>query len=791
MGTKSLISTFTTIAATSLSLISAPAYSAYDDAGTAYTTQTAEEWTEDSANELITLANSFACIIKNSRGDLSQHVNGNWQALIDETACGLAEDNSQGGKSLAKAILTSSRASNTSPQEVTAWFNASGNDRYIANVTITSTADDVPPFGAWYFSFFKERAGANGTSVNLETSNLGSTDNGFTKISQSGSDVLLEIAELYKDGGISQKQEAVITIVDGNTDTVKFLGKTTTNGAVTGMAGQTDSDYYFKATVNSSGAVNDSACLSRSNQWANNFAYKLYNANTGAAISLDAGYGFETDDGVRGYVGSWGIWFDDDPSNDDDGNPFSPSNTYVSATKNSDDSAVTLYWSPGQLFSRNATTETMSDGDSFRWWGEVSNQFDEYFATWDDTNNHFNLTDSDSNSVGTLTTAAINLSPHEGWLWSDLKRTSVYWDGNASGEISFDVKSKTDATSAESSATSTTFRCTDATCPGAASGSMTLTDWVDNGYGRDDFFGGSTNDYYFYTGKEPGSGFLPFTMYHDTDDSETLTSSDVPIRFNFKIAHDDTYTDFSDNSTGTFSGNWPQVNFDFIKHSELGVGDCSLGSPGDCTQYEWSTGAYSHDNDVMLYDASDEGTALDAALVFNYTYSSGSDVNDGIGLTFETESDYNPVKSLCSESGGTFSCSSVEPSDLDGRKFLLEFDGENLHGLPGVDAVGGNNTMWLQLVNLADGTSLTDTNGTSYVVKATEIGYSFTSVGDAACVNAGIDFGNVSEIDLSMDSVPDLTDNDNYPRPIDTDWSDIVTVDTTSCDVVQGVATCP
>ena len=228
------ISTVLTMATASLLLTSTSAFAAYNDAGTAYTTQSAEEWTEDSANELITLANSFACIIKNSRGDLSQHVNGNWQAIIDEAACGLAENNSQGGKSLAKAILTSSRASNTSPQEVTAWFNASGNDRYIANVTITSTADDVPPFGAWYFSFFKERAGASGSSVDLTTSNLASTDNGFTKISQSGSDILMEIAEVYTESGMVQTQEAAITIVDGNSSSVKFLGKTTTKAISVG-----------------------------------------------------------------------------------------------------------------------------------------------------------------------------------------------------------------------------------------------------------------------------------------------------------------------------------------------------------------------------------------------------------------------------------------------------------------------------------------------------------------------------------------------------------------------------
>ena len=97
--------------------------------------------------------------------------------------------------------------------------------------------------------------------------------------------------------------------------------------------------------------------------------------------------------------------------------------------------------------------------------------------------------------------------------------------------------------------------------------------------------------------------------------------------------------------------------------------------------------------------------------------------------------------------------------------------------------------MWLKLINLADGTTLTDTENNSYVTKATAVGYSFTSANMSNC--ADIDFTNVSEIGLSMDDVPDLADNDTYPRPIDTDWSDIVTADSTSCDVVHGVATCP
>jgi hypothetical protein len=773
-----------------LMFFSNSATAAYNDAGTDYSNAGVEEWTEDSANELISLANSFACIIKNSRGDRAEHVNGSWQALIDEAACGLASDNSQGGKSIAKTMLTSSRASDSSPQEVTAWFLSSNSDRYIANVTVTSDAETLPPFGAWYFSFYRERAGASGASVDLTLGNLGTTDNGFTNIYQSGDDIKLDISEIYTETGMSQTQAATFTILNGDTDTVKFLGKSTvvTGGGttITGTVGQTDANYYYKATVNSAGAVDTSTdqCLSRGTKWANNFDYKLYNASTGAAVSLNAGYGFETAAGTRGYLGSWGTWFDNDA------NPFSPSAASVSATKNSDASSITFYWSPGKLSSLTEVTEALSDGDSFRW--------QSYYATWDAANSRFDLVDENGTSQGTLSGSDVVTNPWKGYMWSDLKRTEVRWTGTGSTNISFYVKSYKDATSSLSSATSTTFYCVESECPGSTSGGanytkMSYTDFV--AQGTDGFMQGSTNDLYFYTGKTPGGSYEPFTMYHDTDDSADLSTSDTPIRFDFKVSNQGEYTLYPDGSTGSFStNNWPSKGFNFILKSQVDDSTCSLGSPGACTNYEWKTGAYPWHHSVMIYDSSDTGVKLDEPIQFNYTFADTSDVNNalgdsGSGLTFTTTSDYNPVKSLCTLSSGTYTCSDITPDDLDGRKFLLEYDGENLQGLPGVDAQGANNTMWLKLVNLADGTTLTDTAGNSYVTKATAVGYSFTSTNMSNC--SDIDFTNVSEIGLSMDDVPDITDNDTYPRPIDVDWSDIVTADSTSCDVVQGVVTCP
>lgn len=762
----------------------------YNDAGTDYSNASVEEWTEDSANELITLANSFACIIKNSRGDRAEHVNGSWQALIDEAACGLASDDSQGGKSIAKTMLTSSRASDSSPQEVTAWFLSSNSDRYIANVTVTSDSETLPPFGAWYFSFYRERAGASGASVDLTLGNLGTTDNGFTNIYQSGDDIKLDIAEIYTETGMTQTQAATFTILNGDTDTVKFLGKSTVvsggGTTISGTVGQTDANYYYKATVNSAGAVDTSTdqCLSRGTKWANNFDYKLYNASTGAAVSLNAGYGFETAAGTRGYIGSWGTWFDNDAD------PFSPSAANVSATKNNDSSSVTFYWSPGKLSSLTEVTESLSDGDSFRW--------QSYYATWDAASSRFNLVDGDGASQGTLSGSDVVTNPWKGYMWSDLKRTEVRWTGTGSTDISFYVKSYQDATSSLSSAANTAFYCVESECPGATSGGsnytkMSYTDFTTQG--TDGFMQGSTNDLYFYTGKTPGGSYEPFVMYHDTDDSGNLSTSDTPIRFDFKVSNQGEYTLYPDGSTGSFStNNWPSKGFNFILKSQVDDSTCSLASPSACTDYEWKTGAYPWHHSVMIYDSSDTGVKLDDPLQFNYTFADTSDVNNalgdsGSGLTFTTTSDYNPVKSLCTLSSGTYTCSNIKPDNLDGRKFLLEYDGENLQGLPGVDAQGSNNTMWLKLVNLANGTVLTDTNGNNYVTKATAIGYSFTSAAMSNC--ADIDFTNVSEIGLSMDDVPDITDNDTNPRPIDVDWSDIVTADSTSCDVVQGVVTCP
>ena len=132
----------------SLLSVSSLAFADFKAAGTDYSKALAsqEKWSEDAANAFVSMPNSFACIIANSGADANP--NAEWTALIDEVACGLAEADPKSNATVySKASVKSSRASNKSPQELTAWFNAQGGQRFVADVTLKQSAETLAPFG--------------------------------------------------------------------------------------------------------------------------------------------------------------------------------------------------------------------------------------------------------------------------------------------------------------------------------------------------------------------------------------------------------------------------------------------------------------------------------------------------------------------------------------------------------------------------------------------------------------------------------------------------------------------
>jgi len=785
-----------------LAAASTPIASAdYTAAGTDYASLTLQKWTEDSANDLISMVDSFACIIKNTRGDLEPHANGSWRALIDEVACGLAERDNQSGKKYAKVTSTSSRASNTANQEIVSYFKSAQGSRYIANITLREDATALPPFGSWYFSFYNNRFGRDGTPHALDLTK----ENGFTDIAQDGSDIVIQTAEYSSEWGQVEASAAKIVMVGGDDDTVKFLGSDTEGSTTTAIAGQTNANLYFKATDlnTTTGAVNASVCLDRSTTWQNNYRTKLfYKSDTtvgsttyaaGSEVELNGGFGFRTSDGTDGFFGNFGIWVDG-------GSTFTPTTNSMTVTKQSDSSEYTIYWGPGRLSSLSAVTETLSNGDRFRWSNAVGSlNFDNYFVEYEASSQSFNILQSDETDTGVnLTQAHISSDPWKGWMWSDMKMENVQWDGTTG--ISYNKRTKVQADASSVAETYTKARCLSnyGTCPGGADANMSYATWS-TGSGNQTFATGAADfsgDLYFWTGKEPGTGYQAFTIYHDTDGDSALSSGDTPVQFNFSFdwaANE--YTAYTDGATAQSWGDGvmqPFANFTFVTDADYQANNsCSTAS--DCTLYEYNIGGAEWNHGYYLFDSDGTGTALDPELEFSHTYAAADDVNNGVSITVQSADGYNPVRGSCGAANGdgVYTCTNLSPSAIDGKKLFLRYDGESIQGLPGFQVADGDYGAWFQLGNLADGTTLTDSDGTEYVVKTAEAGEMFVDAAAGSCTTAGIDFANISEISMALTDVPDISDETNFPRPSQT-WSDKPsTMSTDACDVRHGVATCP
>ena len=423
-------------ASVSLLSIGSLAQAQFNASSTEYSNALAsqDKWSEDMANEFVSMPNSFACIISNSGGDANP--NAEWTALIDEAACGLAEPDPQGATVYSSSAMKSSRASNESSQEVTAWFNAQGGARYIADVTLKRGAGALPPFGEWYFSFYKagKLSGGTWTTYTKDTS----TDYGYVDISPSGNDIAILVAtemnmeETMNIGFgarpylIDDDTYAKVLFVGGSSDNTKFVGSSNNvltdkaTGVDTGagdgysmVAGATNATHYFRQNLDASGNLvpGTDACFDRTSKYRTGHQSSLYNATTGEKVELSGGFGFVKADGTRGYLGSWGVWIDGGETN------FTPSGNSI-AIKNDDGVDYSIKWAPGKMNQSSYTEQTLADGDQFR----LGYNGQDAIATWDNGNSRFLVTNTNGDSLATFTGNQGNK-----YMRSEVKRADVVW----------------------------------------------------------------------------------------------------------------------------------------------------------------------------------------------------------------------------------------------------------------------------------------------------------------------------------------------------------------------------
>ena len=289
------------------------AYSQYNAASTDYSKAKTETWTQDNAADSLKMINAFVCIAGHSGGN--NRPNGTWRALIDELKCGLkqADDDATGALSLADVTMTSTRASDTSVQELTAYFSSTSGANYITDMAMNASTDSA--FGLtmdfrWY------QSPDNTTSVNQST-----MPNGFSDISVSdnNSDGNLDTIILHTefqpaDGSDPLFRSGAFAVTYGPDNNVTaYVGSNMDNedGNKVYYKGITSETEYKREKYNASEVLQVTRCYDRTKEWKNVYDYGLYDNVTGAEVDISGSFGFNYSSGTkRGYMGHWGVWLE-------------------------------------------------------------------------------------------------------------------------------------------------------------------------------------------------------------------------------------------------------------------------------------------------------------------------------------------------------------------------------------------------------------------------------------------------------------------------------------------------
>ncbi len=228
--------------------------------------------------------------------------------------------------------------------------------------------------------------------------------------------------------------------------------------------------------------------------------------------------------------------------------------------------------------------------------------------------------------------------------------------------------------------------------------------------------------------------------------------------------------------------------------------DKAGGDYSGCTNYTWQFGAFPWDQSVAAYDSTGAAVTLDDPIMIEYTYVATDDRNNGMSIDIRTQDEYNPLLGCAAISDGASTndangnpygelCSSVTPSDYAGSKFLLEFDGTEVQGMPGMDVCSDDLCQgmkyWVRLLNLKDGTELTDTKGNKYVFLANGVSSTFQPAANITDCAADIRFSSLADLGMTASDLPGAINRSStdYPLPSSA-WTDAPT--TSKCTVTMG-----
>ena len=825
--------------------------------GTDYSNAIVNTWVEDQSNEFTKMAASFACILRNT--GTSVNANKTWEALISENICGL--DDEAKPSELSRSVMKSTRTSNTADQLGEFYFYGNGERNFVGNVIAKRGPEQFAPYGEWYVSYYL--AELEGQSLGTHAT---SPMKGLVDITEpSPGKVSIKTVDLYDTsafGGSEYNMLSRVEYADQTFASSQLLGRrwgtdrwndngpqSRTYDEVT--AGRTNADYYFRVkfpyynNVGGSAATVEAQCFNRNSIVKSTHEFGLYEKATGKKLSLTGGFGFTFNSGSnRGYFDRWGVWLDSGRLM-----PFNAKTSTLAVVNERTQESVTLSWAPGKLEKLVTAEEDLPKDTNkktvFRYWtnsGPAS-----LSIAWDGAKFVGSLLDSSGNLItdpfgwnaldtqGKILTADITEHPWLGWAYSEEKNTQIYWDGGDAIKFNLRTDASSDATLLSSQYTKLVSRWgnppnenlpVDAAAYQSAesSSNQEMFKYVRDGTSEQ---GQTSGVKYYFTGLTPPTGKLARTLYLDLG-TEGPTSEDKAVMFDFNIDRSSgKYHPFDPTSGYGTAGVWNDSGDDW-PYEQLELLDASDSS----VRYRWNFEAYPWGQSIIALDASGDLIELDEPLKFKYTHTASNDINQSVtDFTFIAKSgnDYhNPVRKL-RRTDGSAACTkivgntdyekcTISAADLDGKDFLLDYDGNWLGGLPSMNmlfsASSDSGSYWARLVNPKDETVLTDIkSGKEYVIKALGVSSTYQSAPESiyasdcdaendisfpggvltdgkygsnpnkSCTCDGLAFNSVASFGWDITDLPDITD---YPA-ISQSFSNVTALSQASeCTVTMG-----
>jgi hypothetical protein len=639
-------------------------------------------YVNDRSIEAFSTPNDILCKVAQTRH--AEMVNkGAYKALVDNKLCGDNNGQSQGQAGNAPDYATwtvlATRADANSPEILKVWVHEAHDDGekiIYGSANITAGASSANPLGLFSFNFAGYPASA-GIPTSTQTVFKGALLTEATADNM----VSLKFVEQDSGNGGGTSSAALLRSADGSTG----------SGTLASNSGTMNIAYNAGLFHRVAGA--DDRCLNRNDFDSSAWRYGLYDSSTGSRIQRNSGFPISfSKNGVsgNGYVGYWGIW-------QNQGEPLVNGDTVFKQGNNgsADTTPYTVFTAPGKLVKHTRKTLSLADikGVALSMFSNT-NPPGNFRVTWDGS--HF-------------VKDAVMMQGGNGQSWQDMAPTNInlatlstsglnFYSDSLGGDLQ--IQLPCEMNSAPQNPASQTFACT---ASDATSVILYARAVVVPGESVPAALACTNNcpDLAQVATKNPFPyrevGFLPSApnaslLFNYTFNPATLTLSQggVPV----------TTTDAQSYPNGLQSG----PLFDPAVADNISNLACTFDHGATCGWQAWGKLA-----EFYTWETGPQSWQQFSTIKSGSTF-----------LSFQ-----QPLQVLYSHTGEGYN----------GAKFYLQYNGfGDLQGLPGkcvnsdtgADAncsqQGQNQSIrWVQQFTIAEGSTVTDSSGLSYLVKPLEL----------------------------------------------------------------------